>query len=270
MPEILFAKVIASKLEQIIDEARSVVILISPYVQVDNRIADKLKYAAERGVSIVLLHRPRELKNEALQLFNELSNCETVPIRNLHTKCYLNDQSSVLMCSMNLYKYSEKNNWEMGVYFDFRNEEEITSYQKIYSEITAMLNLNLDDKESEKIMEALGRLFPIQYIDGYIIVDGKRYTKEEFKKIHQSLNVKTGYCIKCGSQIDYFPLHPYCLKCFKVWSKSKEYVHVEKHCHRCCSEVDSTINEPHCETCDGYYHFELGLYFADPGITSIN
>jgi sugar-specific transcriptional regulator TrmB len=69
MPEILFAKGIASKLEQIIDEARSVIIMISPYVQFDNRIEEKLKFADERGISIVLLHKPRELKDDALKFF---------------------------------------------------------------------------------------------------------------------------------------------------------------------------------------------------------
>lgn len=261
MPELVFAKGIASKLEQIIDEARSVVILISPYVQFDNRIAEKLKFADDRGVSIVLLHKPMELKEESFQFFNELQNGISVPIKNLHAKCYLNEKDTVLLGSMNLYRYSEKNNWEMGLYFDFRNEDDPTIYQKVIHEISAMLSLNVGEKDSEVIMKALGRLLPIQYINGYVLVDGKKYTKEEFRFIHNSFNIKSGYCIKCGKRIDFFPLHPYCLKCYKTWSRNKELEQVEKHCHRCSSEIDSSINEPLCEPCNEYYHYELGQYF---------
>ena len=268
MPEILFAKGIASKLEQIIDEARSVIIMISPYVQFDNRIEEKLKFADERGVSIVLLHKPRELKEDALKFFNELKNGKSVPIRNLHTKCYLNDLDSVLLGSMNLYSYSEKNNWEMGVYFNFRNEDEVSNYQRIFSEIGAMLNSNLNEKDSDNIMNALGRLSPIQFKNGYVYIDGKRYSKEEYKSIHESFNVKTGYCIMCGKEIDYFPLHPYCIKCYKKWARENNPEQIENHCHRCGRNEDATINQPHCEICNEYYSYELGLHFSEDKYTS--
>lgn len=263
MPELLFAKGIASKLEQIIDDAQSIVIMISPYVQIDSRIAEKLKFADERGVSIVLLHKPNELKEEVLQFFNRLTYRQLVPVKNLHAKCYLNEKDTVLIGSMNLYKYSEKNNWEMGVYFDFRNGDDSAIYQKIIQEISAMLFLNIGEKESGEILEAFGRLLPIQYVNGYIIVDGKKYTKEEFKNCHRSLNIKNGYCIRCGKEIDFFPMHPYCINCFKAWSRNNDPQKTENHCHRCGKEESSSINQPHCNICDEYYYYELGLYFGE-------
>lgn len=44
---------------------------------------------------------------------HSLDNLTIMNHPNVHAKCYLND-SSMIVCSMNLYEYSEKNNREMG------------------------------------------------------------------------------------------------------------------------------------------------------------
>jgi hypothetical protein len=261
MPELVFAKGIASKLEQIIDEARSIVLMISPYVQLDDRIVKKLKFANERGVLIVLMHLPRKLSDGDKSFFNGLKNSMLIPIKDLHAKCYLNEQDSVLIGSMNLYKYSENTNWEMGVFFDFQNEEEFGIYEKMIEEIGAMIFSNVTEVEFKRISEAFERFLPIQYFNGYVEVEGQKYTNEEFKLIHQSLNVNTGYCIKCGKKINFFPLKPYCLKCYRAWQDKDYPDKPEKYCHRCKIETETSLNDPQCEICSEYYFHELGLYF---------
>ena len=44
--------------------------------------------------------------------------------RTLHAKCYFNEQNLVIS-SMNLYDFSEVNNWEMSILIDKDNDSEI-------------------------------------------------------------------------------------------------------------------------------------------------
>jgi len=58
-----------------------------------------------------------------------------------------------------------------------------------------------------------------------------------------------GYCIRCGTNIEFNPSKPYCYNCFKVWAEYYNTEFVENRCHKCGEYYQTTINKPLCNKC---------------------
>jgi hypothetical protein len=103
-------------LNEIISGAEKELILIVPYIKTSNNIFESLQDADDRGVEIILIYRENKLnEKEKIKLFS-LKNITILHHPNIHCKCYYNGELLIL-CSMNLYEYSELNNREMGTLF---------------------------------------------------------------------------------------------------------------------------------------------------------
>ena len=103
-------------LEEIIKDAKEYLILISPYLQFNDRIKELLEDQNRAEIDIQVVYgkdelKPVEHKWLASQEFITVNYC-----KNLHAKCYLNESAGILT-SMNLYEFSQVNNHEMGIYF---------------------------------------------------------------------------------------------------------------------------------------------------------
>ena len=69
--------------------------------------------------------------------------------KNLHAKCYLNENRA-LLTSMNLYEFSQVNNYEMGVLVVREEEREL--YDEIYRESMRIV------RSSEEIRVTVARV----------------------------------------------------------------------------------------------------------------
>jgi phosphatidylserine/phosphatidylglycerophosphate/cardiolipin synthase-like enzyme len=69
-------------------------------------------------------------------LLNQLKNADVFALDNLHSKCYLNENTAIIT-SMNLYQHSQENNWEMGIKIDKSTESDI--YEKISGHVSYIL-----------------------------------------------------------------------------------------------------------------------------------
>ena len=99
---------------RLIEETESELIIIVPYIKTSGRVYKQLFEANKRGVETTIVYRENKLTPEEKKKFEVLDNLNLMHHPNIHAKCYYNEKYMIIG-SMNLYEYSEKNNREMGV-----------------------------------------------------------------------------------------------------------------------------------------------------------
>ena len=121
---------ISGKIMTLIDEAKTWVVLITPYIQVQNweKLLHRVEAAQDRGVKFLLYYRGGEVGSYQLSALNVPS----ISIDNLHAKLYLNEQRGIVT-SMNLYQYSDNRSLDIGHLTEEPKEyEALVSYVKNY------------------------------------------------------------------------------------------------------------------------------------------
>lgn len=81
---------------------------------------------------ITLIYGNTKPKQSELQWMSEIEDLRVWQKKNLHAKCYINEKKAII-CSMNLYDYSQTTNVEMG--FLITKEEDPTAYSKMMEDI---------------------------------------------------------------------------------------------------------------------------------------
>lgn len=92
--------------------AKSRLIIISPYIQIDNYLLKSLMESSEKGVGIILICGKTALKKDEREKLSKINKLELFFLPELHAKCIINDDFAILS-SMNLYDAS-KTNFELG------------------------------------------------------------------------------------------------------------------------------------------------------------
>lgn len=229
MAEFLTTKGTAFQLEKIIIEARTKLILVSPYLQISKTFYERLKDTANRNVSIKVIYGKDELKPNERNSLAELKNIELYFFENLHAKCYFNE-SRMVITSMNMFEFSEKNNREMGVLIERSIDKKL--FEDAVNETQSIIQSS--EQISLKITER-----PIY-----------QYTKKDTDstKPHFQKTIR-GYCIRCESRIDYNPNRPYCGECYTTWSHYENADYQENVCHRCGQYEPTSMNRPQDPKC---------------------
>lgn len=130
----------------------------------------------------------------------------------------------MVITSMNMYEFSEKNNREMGVFITKNEDPDI--YNKAVKETASII-------QSSEII-SLSK------------------TKRKFfqKKGEANKNVPSrGYCIRCEERITHNLEKPYCWDCFSTWSQYENPEYEENVCHTCGQFEPSTMLKPQCYKC---------------------
>ncbi|RLA07831.1 MAG: DNA repair protein [Gammaproteobacteria bacterium] len=134
-------------LEKMIKEAKDRLILISPYLKFSDKIKELLEEKDRDQKNVIIVFGKQELQQEEAEWLNKMENIQTRYIKNLHAKCYLNENSCIIT-SLNLYLFSQINNDEMGVFVSNGNnasEDDKKLYEDVYSEAERII------KKSERL-----------------------------------------------------------------------------------------------------------------------
>jgi len=134
MPKFLDTQAISHELMTVIKEAKEKIILVSPYLKVNSQIQERLKTKSKIGTlaEMVIVYGKSELKQSELEWIKEIDDLKIYEKSNLHAKCYLNEDKAII-CSMNLYDYSQQNNIEMGILITKHHDRE--AYESLIEEI---------------------------------------------------------------------------------------------------------------------------------------
>ena len=129
MAEFLTTTGVSDRLEQIIKRAKDKVIIISPYLKINNRLKGYLKDKDLMKINIHVVYGKNELQPAESTWLQNLNSIRTTFLKNLHAKCYLNEEQAIIT-SMNLYEFSQQNNEEMGILVSRKNDQQL--YQEIH------------------------------------------------------------------------------------------------------------------------------------------
>ena len=102
---------VSHHLEEIIDKARDKVVIISPYLKINARLKGILEDKDRMKINIHVVYGKNELQPSESAWLQDLNSIRTTFLKNLHAKCYLNEDNA-LITSMNLYEFSQQNNEE--------------------------------------------------------------------------------------------------------------------------------------------------------------
>jgi len=136
MAEFLTTTGVSAELEKIVSEARKEIFLISPYLKINQRMKDLLTDADRLRKDIRIVFGKNELQPDEGQWLQGLSEIRLYFRKNLHAKCYLNEQKAIVT-SMNLYEFSQIHNDEMGILVSASADAEL--YGRIVEEAQKLM-----------------------------------------------------------------------------------------------------------------------------------
>lgn len=141
-------------LEELIKNASDRLIIISPYLKLNERIKELLEDRNRLKIDIRIVYGKNDLHPEEINWLKNLTFIRTSFCKNLHAKCYLNENECIIT-SLNLYEFSQVNNNEMGVLI-YRNED-AKLYADTYEEAQRIIRISDEVRMSlEKVTESDG------------------------------------------------------------------------------------------------------------------
>lgn len=126
-------------LEELIKGARDRLILISPFLRLNDRIKELLADKNRLKIDVRIVYGKSELQPQEIDWLRELSYIRTSFCKNLHAKCYMNEEMCIIT-SLNLYEFSQVNNNEMGVLL--RRADDVELYQDSYEEAQRIIRIS--------------------------------------------------------------------------------------------------------------------------------
>jgi phosphatidylserine/phosphatidylglycerophosphate/cardiolipin synthase-like enzyme len=126
-------------LEELIKDAKDRLILISPYLKLNDRMKELLADKNRLKIDVRIVYGKSELQPEEINWLKELTYIRTSFCKNLHAKCYLNEELCIIT-SLNLYEFSQVNNNEMGVLI--RRSDDVDLYKDAYEEAQRIIRIS--------------------------------------------------------------------------------------------------------------------------------
>ncbi|WAC02082.1 phospholipase D family protein [Lacinutrix neustonica] len=174
-------------IEDIILNAQDTITLVTPYLKLSQNLIDRIKDADRKDIKIILIYGKDELKESQQKVLYSLNNIDIYYFHNLHAKCYYNE-TNMIVTSMNLYEFSEKNNREMGILLDSNLDRDLflDAKNEVHSIINNSQNiLNKNNSKSETIENA----YELDY-DEFEKIKNLKLT-ENLKEAYSEFKVKT-------------------------------------------------------------------------------
>ena len=141
---------ISNELGQIIKNAKEKLVIISPYLQISPRFKEMIEDQDRMKIYIDIIYRKSNLQPQEINWLRNLTSVRTRICKNLHAKCYLNENKA-LITSMNFYEFSQHNNEEMGIVVSKKEDPQL--YEDINKEVQRLKRNNDEIKVTvEKVI----------------------------------------------------------------------------------------------------------------------
>ena len=200
-----------SELHDLIRNAETTLILISPYLKISKDFRELLTYRNSKDKMTTVIFGKQELTPSEMKFLQDLRWVNLKYNESLHAQCYVND-TKMIITSLNLYEFSMANNKEMGVIID-KNEPADT---QLFTD--AMNEVDFINSTSQKF--DIGISHPIFHAQS----EKKETTK-------QSSDQNSGFCIRTGLKIPFNIKAPLSSEAYKSWNKYGDKTYPEKFCH---------------------------------------
>ncbi|MDO5770498.1 MAG: phospholipase D family protein [Psychrobacter sp.] len=151
-------------LEELIKNASDRLIIISPYLKLNERIKELLEDRNRLKIDIRIVYGKNDLHPEEINWLKNLTFIRTSFCKNLHAKCYLNENQCIIT-SLNLYEFSQVNNNEMGVLI--YRDEDAKLYADTYEEAQRIIRISDEVRMSLEKVDSTGKVAAINSTANY-------------------------------------------------------------------------------------------------------
>lgn len=231
MSKFLTTSGITFHLEGLIKAAREKLILISPFLKVNERLRQLLEDKDRDKIDIRVVYGKNELQPDENNWLKSKASVRSSFCKNLHAKCFLNE-SEALITSMNLYEFSQVNNEEMGVLVS--KAEDAAMYAAVYDEAMRLIRI------SEEVRVTVEKIAQVEV---------ETAAKPRRAAPAKGSAPERGSCIRCKAEIKANPSHPFCRDCYAKWKQYENADYEEKVCHLCSKSHKTTMRKPVCFDC---------------------
>ncbi|OXX44652.1 DNA repair protein [Vibrio sp. V17_P4S1T151] len=171
-------------LEELIKNASERLILISPFLKLNDRIRELLEDKDRLKIDIRIVYGKSELQPDEINWLKGLSFVRTSFCKNLHAKCYINE-SSCIITSLNLYEFSQVNNNEMGIFINRELDPEL--YKDSYDEAQRIIRISDEVRISLEKVSAISS----ESEDDEELATSNEQTKVTSSKLAKKYKLKT-------------------------------------------------------------------------------
>lgn len=236
MAQFLTTSGVTYHLENLIKDAREKLILISPFLKLNERIRQMIEDKDRDKIDIRVVYGKNELQPEENNWLKSKASVRSSFCKNLHAKCFLNE-SVAIMTSMNLYEFSQVNNEEMGILISKAQDPDL--YRSVYED--AMRLIRISDEVRVTVERVERKESPI----------AETRAKPASKPAVAASAAPTakGTCIRCDADMKLDPAHPLCKECYPKWKRYENGDYEEKFCHICGKAHKASVNKPVCYEC---------------------
>ena len=126
-------------LEEMIKEASDRLVLISPFLKLNDRMKELLADKNRLKIDVRIVYGKSELQPQEIEWLRGLTYIRTSFCKNLHAKCYLNENMCIVT-SLNLYEFSQVNNNEMGILIQRAEDGQL--YKDAYDEAQRIIRIS--------------------------------------------------------------------------------------------------------------------------------
>src|SRR5450432_4114625 len=184
MAEFLNTTGVSFRLEEMMKNTKERLILISPYLQLNDRVKEHILNLNIQKRDIRIVFRENKLQFDENNWLESQIGVRTSINKNLHAKCYINENEAIIT-SMNLYEFSQLHNNEMGIYISRIDDTKL--YNEAYEEAQRLLNISEEIRISVKKVTST--------------TPTKNETKKIFEQSSSSKSNTSGFCIRTGVPI---------------------------------------------------------------------
>jgi phosphatidylserine/phosphatidylglycerophosphate/cardiolipin synthase-like enzyme len=212
-------------LQQLINRANERLILISPFLKINDRIKQSLEDKNRMKIDIRVVYGKNELQPEENNWLKSMQSIRSSFCKDLHAKCYLNEKEAIIT-SMNLYEFSQVNNNEMGIYIEKEKDGEL--YKDLMEEAQRLIRI------SDEIVVSVEK------------ATDKEKKKEKDERPKTKSDKDSGFCIRTGVPVPFDIERPFSYEAYKKWNDYGDRDYPEKYCHFSGEESSgqTSMNKP--------------------------
>jgi hypothetical protein len=207
MAQFLDKEKAVSALKDLIRADNQNLILISPFIQLSHDFKELLTFRDKRKRNTQIITSDKELEKTEKEFLQKLPSIELKCIKNLHTKCYVNDEKMIIT-SLNLLEVSMTYKKEMGILINKKDPADTALYADAFQEV-------------DYINEMSRPINPPNFKP--VIIKGNEKNQNAGKQI--------GFCIRSGISIPFDVYKPLSYDCYKTWNRYGDPDFPENFCH---------------------------------------
>lgn len=188
-------------LEEMIKGASDRLILISPFLKLNDRMKELLADKNRLKIDVRIVYGKSELQPQEIEWLRGLTYIRTSFCKNLHAKCYMNEEMCIVT-SLNLYEFSQVNNNEMGILIQRAEDSQL--YKDAYEEAQRIIRI------SDEVRISLERVTSEPAAANYETDKGTESEAAGDKlpsgKLAQKLGLKTAQLLDRATELGYLVL----------------------------------------------------------------